>query len=225
VGSFELVPSRPCPEALRRIRPGVRSQVSLPDARADLGADEMDPAARTESPFHDRHALPRIRDLPQRPEEAGSFIHRVRSRISAYPRPVRLVAQDSALSRRRQGFDSPTGYSCHRRLEWQASTASTDLRERRCTIPKSTAPTRFQKAPRQQARARPTALGSPRPAPLLSDRRTLRVCQTRSESRSANFDPLRLGFWLLRYRDVEYAVRELRGDRFGVNRLGQRHRA
>jgi hypothetical protein len=26
------------------------------------------------------------------------------------PRPVRLVAQDSALSRRRQGFDSPTGY-------------------------------------------------------------------------------------------------------------------
>lgn len=26
-------------------------------------------------------------------------------------RPVRLVAQDSALSRRRQGFDSPTGYS------------------------------------------------------------------------------------------------------------------
>ena len=25
-------------------------------------------------------------------------------------RPVRLVAQDTALSRRRQGFDSPTGY-------------------------------------------------------------------------------------------------------------------
>ena len=25
--------------------------------------------------------------------------------------PVRLVAQDTALSRRRQGFDSPTGYS------------------------------------------------------------------------------------------------------------------
>ena len=30
---------------------------------------------------------------------------------SRHLRPVRLVAQDSALSRRRQGFDSPTGYS------------------------------------------------------------------------------------------------------------------
>ncbi len=30
-------------------------------------------------------------------------------------RPVRLVAQDTALSRRRQGFDSPTGYFSRRR--------------------------------------------------------------------------------------------------------------
>jgi hypothetical protein len=37
------------------------------------------------------------------------LIKRRTCRIAARPRPVRLEAQDTALSRRRQGFESPTG--------------------------------------------------------------------------------------------------------------------
>ena len=50
-----------------------------------------------------------IRAVPA-PGASQLTTHNEQPTIPLSPRPVRLVAPDTALSRRRQGFDSPTGY-------------------------------------------------------------------------------------------------------------------
>jgi hypothetical protein len=90
------------------------------DRRA-FAADRWRFSPLTVAPFREKLWLPRIRDLPQRLRPTGSLHDAFKARPSACPRPVRLVAQDSALSRRRQGFDSPTGYFRRGRPERQAS--------------------------------------------------------------------------------------------------------